>query len=155
MKKLLITGGSGFIGTNMIEYYLKDGLEIINIDIVEPLNSKHNVYWKKCDINNYNELKNIFKNYKPTHVLHLAAGTGMNISNISHFKTNFDGVKNLINACNSVESVNKVIFTSSLLVCERAYVPQHDEDFKPDSLYGESKVMSEKIVRESSLEAEW
>jgi len=155
MEKVLITGGSGFIGTNMVEYYLNKGVEILNVDIVQPLNPNHKSVWKDCDINDYDRLKNVFNDFKPSYVMHLAAGTGMDVSDISHFKTNYDGVRTLIKACNSVDTLKKAVFTSSLLVCERTYVPQNDEDYKPDSLYGESKVLSEKIVRESSLKAEW
>lgn len=155
MNKILITGGSGFIGTNMVDYYVKKGVEVLNVDIIAPLDPNQNKYWSKSDINNLDELYKIFRDYKPTHVVHLAAGTGMGVTDISHFKTNFDGVKTLIKACNDVDVLKKVVFTSSLLVCERSYVPKHDEDFKPDSLYGESKILSEKIVRDSNLIADW
>jgi len=155
MKKIIITGGSGFIGTNMQQYYLDKGHKILNIDLVRPLNKIHNSSWTKCDINNIDHLIEVFNNFEPTHVMHLAAGTGMNVSDIGHFRTNYDGVKNIIDACNEINSVQKVIFTSSLLVCERDYKPLHDEDYKPDCLYGESKVMSEKIVRSSDLNAKW
>ena len=93
MKKILITGGSGFIGTNMVEYYLEGGLEILNIDIVKPLKQKHELYWKECDINNTVHMKKVITAFKPTHIIHLAAGTAMDVSDISHFKTNFDGVQ--------------------------------------------------------------
>ena len=139
----------------MVDYYVNRGEEIINVDIIPPLNSSHNSYWRECDINSYDMLKEVFIDFRPSHIIHLAAGTGMDVSDLSHFKTNFDGVKTLIKVCNSIDSVKKVVFTSSLLVCERTYIPQHDEDFKPDSLYGESKVLSEKIVRESDLNADW
>ena len=142
MKKIIITGGSGFIGTNMQQYYLDKGHKILNIDLVRPLNKIHNSSWTKCDINNIDHLIEVFNNFQPTHVMHLAAGTGMNASDIGHFRTNYDGVRNIIDACNEINSVQKVIFTSSLLVCERDYKPLHDEDYKPDCLYGESKVMS-------------
>jgi len=155
LNKVLITGGSGFIGTNMVDYYVSKGVDICNIDIVPPLDNAQREFWVECDINQESALKHTLKDFNPTHVVHLAAGTGMDVSDISHFKTNFDGVKSLINICNSLSSLEKVIFTSSLLVCERTYIPKNDEDFKPDSLYGESKVLSEKIVRESNLKAEW
>ena len=37
MNKVLITGGSGFIGTNMVEYYTNRGDVVCNVDIVSPL----------------------------------------------------------------------------------------------------------------------
>ena len=155
MKKILITGGSGFIGTNMVNYYEDNGIEILNIDIVSPLKKEHNLYWKNCDINHLDNLTKVIKDFMPTHVMHLAAGTGMDVSNISHFKTNIDGIKTLIKACNTIDTIKKIVFTSSLLVCERTYLPQHNEDFKPDTLYGESKVLGEKIIRESNLSTSW
>ena len=80
MKRVLITGGSGFIGTNMVEYYITKGVEALNVDIVKPLDSNHNLYWKECDINEIDMLKNIFNDFRPTHIMHLAAGTGMDVS---------------------------------------------------------------------------
>ena len=40
MKKILISGGSGFIGTNLLEKFLKDGYDVLNIDYREPKNQK-------------------------------------------------------------------------------------------------------------------
>ena len=45
-KKILITGGSGFIGTNLIEKLVLDGHEILNIDIKEPKNFVLSKYWR-------------------------------------------------------------------------------------------------------------
>ena len=59
MEKIIITGGSGFIGTNMVEFYLDKGLEILNLDIAKPLKQQHGLYWKECDINDAKQIKNI------------------------------------------------------------------------------------------------
>ena len=155
MERILITGGSGFIGTNMVDYYISKNIEICNVDIVSPLNKAQKNKWVNCDINQESKLMNVITDFNPNYIIHLAAGTGMNVSDISHFRTNFDGVKSLINASNSLNNLKKIIFTSSLLVCERTHVPKNDIDFKPDSLYGESKVLSEKIVRDSNINSEW
>ena len=60
---------------------------------------------------------------------------------------NMEGVENLLLALEEVSSVERVIFTSSLLVCRMGYVPKHDTDYQPTTLYGQSKVEGEKIVR--------
>ncbi|MCX7699125.1 MAG: NAD-dependent epimerase/dehydratase family protein, partial [Candidatus Goldbacteria bacterium] len=50
MKKIIITGGSGFIGTNYVDYALEKGCEILNIDIKEPYKKEHIKFYKHCDI---------------------------------------------------------------------------------------------------------
>ena len=56
--KILITGGSGFIGTNLINQLIKDNnVSVLNIDLVKPSSQKHYSFWKKCDIMNFDNLK--------------------------------------------------------------------------------------------------
>ena len=57
MKKILVTGGSGFIGTNLIDSLEDEKCEILNLDIVSPRNKKHTCYWKYVDICNLDQLK--------------------------------------------------------------------------------------------------
>ncbi len=76
----------------MVDYYVSKGVDICNIDIVPPLDNAQREFWVECDINQESALKHTLKDFNPTHVVHLAAGTGMDVSDISHFKTNFDGV---------------------------------------------------------------
>ena len=146
--KIIITGGSGFIGTNYIDYVLDKGLELINVDIKPPLKKSHNRYYRECDIMDFNKIENVFNEFKPTHVVHLAAKTGAHsITDLKEFTPNIDGVRNIINASIKAGSVEHVIFTSSLLVCKMGYIPKHDTDYMPTTAYGKSKVEGELIVR--------
>ncbi|MBT9147906.1 MAG: 3 beta-hydroxysteroid dehydrogenase/Delta 5--_4-isomerase [Syntrophomonadaceae bacterium] len=146
--KILITGGSGFIGTNYIELLLKNGqAEFLNLDNSPPRNGAHKSFWRECDLLDASRLKSIIADFSPTHVVHLAAKTELDEKNLSDFAANMEGVENLLNALKEVTSVERVIFTSSLLVCRMGYVPEHDTDYQPTTLYGESKVEGEKIVR--------
>jgi GlcNAc-P-P-Und epimerase len=151
---ILVTGGSGFIGTNYIEYLLElKGINILNLDKEQPRNPDHMKYWKKCDLLDVLAVNFIVSEFAPTHVVHLAAETGVDKKLLKDFATNIDGVENLISALSKIDTIQRVIFTSSLLVCKMGYVPDHDTDYQPSTAYGESKVEGEKIVRNAQIDS--
>jgi nucleoside-diphosphate-sugar epimerase len=65
MKRILITGGSGFIGTNLIEGYINENYEILNIDKVVPIVNDHLKYWKAIDILDLDLLAEALNTFKP------------------------------------------------------------------------------------------
>ena len=155
MIRLLITGGAGFIGTNAMGWAISNLQNVINIDIAEPNDEAHLPYWRKIDIRDKTALRETLKEFKPTHILHLAAMTGMDISDLSYFDANTIGVENLIEVSLEIQSLKRIVFTSSLLVCRNGYIPQNNTDYCPPNLYGKSKVIGERLVRESKLHCEW
>ncbi|MDP8257948.1 MAG: NAD(P)-dependent oxidoreductase [Candidatus Aadella gelida] len=149
--KIVVTGGSGFIGTNYIEFLLRDNkAEFINLDCNPPRDIAHKKFWKECNILDVSRLEKIIKDFCPTHIVHLAAKTGLDEKKLSDFAANMEGVKNMLRAFEETPSVERVIFTSSLLVCRMGYVPKYDTDYQPTTLYGQSKVEGERIVRAAS-----
>lgn len=154
--RIIVTGGSGFIGTNYMEYLIKQGeYEIINIDFKPPRNKEHFKYWRDCDILDKPKFNKIIKDFSPTHIVHLAATCGLS-NNINDFAANTKGVENLLDILDDVSSIKHVIFTSSLLVCEPGYKPKNDIDYKPYTVYGESKMLGEKIIRSrTTLHYSW
>lgn len=154
--RLLVTGGSGFIGTNAIKFYEKQGAAILNLDIAEPMLKEQNEHWLNVDILDADLVDKAFLDFKPTHVLHLAARTDLDEDkDINGYATNIQGVENIVNASKNCESVDRVIITSTMFVCEPGHTPTSDEDFCPHTVYGQSKVMTEKITRESKMDAAW
>lgn len=153
-KRIFITGGSGFIGTNFIEHCKNNGnAQILNVDIVAPHISSHTSYWKNVNIMDFGLLKETVRHFNPTHVLHLAARHDLGATK-DDYLVNTLGTANVINSLSDIH-VQRVIFTSTMLICPAGYIPKDEFDYAPNTLYGESKMMMEKMIWERNLPYEW
>ena len=155
--KILVTGGSGFIGTNYIEFLKQNGQdEFINLDSKPPRNPEHQKFWLECDMMDFDKVRKRVEDFQPSHVVHLAAKIGLYQKELNEFEANIEGVQGLIDILRKNSCVERVIFTSSLLVCKMGYVPERDDEYKPTTLYGQSKVCGEQIVRSAeNLHFSW
>lgn len=147
MNKYLITGGSGFIGTNLLEHHLKKGDAVLNLDVNEPRNKDHLQYYKCVDLLSGNALISLVNDFKPDFVYHLGARTDLDGKDESDYLANTQGLTNIISACDSANTVKRVVFASSRLVCEIGYKPKNYDDYCPTTAYGKSKVDGEIIVK--------
>ncbi|HYX08064.1 MAG TPA: NAD(P)-dependent oxidoreductase [Bacteroidales bacterium] len=153
--RILITGGSGFIGTNFIEKIKLNNNEILNIDIKKPNIIEHHKYWLKCNILDKSYLNNVITQWNPDYVLHLAANTSTEGNSLEDYKENTVGVENLLSILAGLESIKKIIITSSQYVHQKNEQPISDTDFFPYTVYGESKKITELKVRNYSNQLPW
>src|SRR5439155_20720019 len=63
--------------------------------------------------------------------------------------------RNILEAIRTTPSVQRAIITSSQFVCAPGRLPKNDMDYFPETVYGESKVITEKLTREANLSACW
>lgn len=150
MQNVLVTGGSGFVGTNLVDHYASIGCDVLNVDIAKPRNPAHTRMWKEVDINEADKLRQIVHEFKPNLILHMAARTDLDGKTLDEYKANTEGVASIIKAATGLPSLKKVIFASSMLVCRLGYQPRGDADYCPNTIYGESKVAGEKLVRSNA-----
>jgi nucleoside-diphosphate-sugar epimerase len=156
MGRIIITGGSGFIGTNAVEYFYSKGYKVLNIDIKKPQNKLHNQFLVDCDIRNREKYIDSCKKFDPDYFLHLAARTDLKENNnLSGYDSNILGVENTIDVINKCENIKRVIFASSRMVCKIGYTPRNSDDYCPPNLYGESKVKGEILIKTSKINPEW
>lgn len=155
MSRVLITGGSGFIGTNLVTYLRDRGDSVLSLDTSPPRNPDHAGLWRKVSVEDRDELRRSVAELNPEVVYHLAARTDLYGRAVGDYEANTRGVVNLIEALRGVRGLRFVVFASSMLVCRIGYSPRDETDYCPSTCYGESKVESEKLVRRLATGFPW
>ncbi|MDC1279806.1 GDP-mannose 4,6-dehydratase [Pelagibacteraceae bacterium] len=162
MKKIIVTGGLGFIGSNLIELLLKKNFYVINLDKItyssnfyntKKFTKNKNYKFIKCDINS-KKLVNIFFKFKPSCIFNLAAETHVDrsIDNPSHFiNSNINGVYNILECFKKYNKKNKktkLIHISTDEVYGDVLKGRSNENYpyKPSSPYAASKAASDHLV---------
>jgi len=162
MKKIIVTGGLGFIGSNLIELLLKKNFKVINIDKVSYSSSFYNTKefdknknykFIKCDIND-KAINDIFFRFKPSCIFNLAAETHVDrsIDDPADFiKSNILGVYNVLESFKKYSKKNKkikLIHVSTDEVYGDVIKGRSDENYpyKPSSPYAASKASSDHLV---------
>jgi len=162
MQKIIVTGGLGFIGSNLIELLLKKKFYVINLDKISYSSNFYNTKefirnknykFIKCNIDEKKLIK-IFLKYKPVGIFNLAAETHVDrsIDNPQDFiKSNIVGTYNLLESFRKFSHKNKktrLIHISTDEVYGDILKGRSDEKYayKPSSPYAASKASSDHLV---------
>lgn len=147
-ERLLITGGSGFIGSHLVDLAVRHGHTVLNLDARTPDISAQERFWRSGDIKDAGALASAFEDFQPTRVIHLAAKANLNGKTVEDFPDNTLGTENVIRCVNETESVVFFVNTSTQYVVTPGICPADPGYLQPYTAYGESKAVAERAVRE-------
>ena len=159
MEKIIVTGGLGFIGSNLINL-IKNKYFIINIDKISYASNFNNVdpsiknyKFYKQDINNKIFIKNILKKYDPSIIFNLAAETHVDrsIDGPKQFiESNIIGVFNLLELIRNYKKKIKLIHISTDEVygdIKKNYKSKEKDAYNPSSPYSASKASGDLLIK--------
>lgn len=156
MKKVIVTGGSGFIGRHLISHLISLGYRVVNVDTKPPDEVGQKAMWHEVSILDSARLNALFYEVRPQYVVHLAALAVMEGQNLDDFRANTEGTANVLAAVRSISSVDRLVVTSTQHVRKPGSpMPNHDQDYDPYMLYGQSKVITEKLTRGDHFLKHW
>ena len=162
MKKVIVTGGSGFIGTNLVNFLIRKKLFVINIDKLtyssnkykDTIRNKFNYKFFKLDINNKKKLNALIKRHKPKAIFNLAAETHVDrsIDGPKPFiHTNINGTFNLLECLRELKKKTniKLIHISTDEVygdIKNNLRSNEKKKYEPSSPYSASKAAADHLV---------
>ena len=160
-KRVLLTGGAGFIGSHVAEALLRRGVELTIVDNLDgfysPTRKKSNLKevrragkfkFVNQDIGNKGEMSKLFARTRPDAVIHLAARAGVRPSieqPLLYERVNIGGTVNLLESCRQY-GVKKFLFGSSSSVygmTSKTPFSETQSDLRPVSPYGATKLAGE------------
>ena len=157
MKRVIVTGGSGFIGTHLVSLLAEQGHQVLNLDKSEPLNPEQKKFHRPADILDAAVFRNEFDSFRPQWLFHLAARTDCDETTTveAGYAVNTVGAANVLAAAAANPSLERTLITSSQYVCRPGHQPAGDQDYCPHTVYGWSKVETERATRRAGLKCPW
>jgi len=135
--KVLITGSRGMLGSKLVDA-LSSGYEIKGIDI------------RDCDITNRQEIIKIINDYNPDIIIHTAAYTDVDGSELNRqraFAVNAQGTENVAEAAKVIGAILFFISTDYVFDGKKDKPYAEQDRPHPVNIYGESKLEGEKIIQ--------
>jgi UDP-glucose 4-epimerase len=165
MKKILVTGGLGFIGSHTVVELQNEGFDVVIIDnlsntTISVLDSITEITGKKpdyynLDVRSKSDLKNFFDNNKVDGIIHFAAFKAVGESMekpLDYYENNLSSLIYILQEIKD-RNLDNFIFSSSATVYGEADSLPLTEDApvkKAESVYGNTKKIGEEIIRDAS-----
>ncbi len=160
MKKFIVTGGLGFIGSNLIKYLLELGYFVINVDKVSYASNFYNVQefkknklykFIKLDISDKKKLDQIIKRYKPNCIFNLAAETHVDRSidrSDDFIQSNIKGVHALLETLLKYKNIKLVHVSTDEVFgnVKKNLRTKENSPYEPLNPYAATKAASDHLI---------
>ena len=156
MKNILITGGAGYIGSHVCEFFLKKNLKVFVLDNLTSgykrlINKKSKFF--KCNINNISKVSKILKINDIDTIVHLAANLDVNESlkkPKKYYRNNVLGTQSLLESCKRSKVKNFIFSSTAAVYKDKIFKVKEGTIKKPKSVYGKTKLKAEAIIKRFS-----
>ncbi|NPA51698.1 MAG: UDP-glucose 4-epimerase GalE [Aquificae bacterium] len=156
MKKVLVTGGAGYIGSHVVKSLGKKGYELLTIDNLSTGHKEAVLYGDLvvADLSNKEKIKELIKDYKPDAVIHFAASIEVAESvqkPLKYYRNNTANTLNLLEVLNDLGIENFIFSSTAAVYGNPEQIPiKETADINPINPYGQSKAFVEKILKDLS-----
>ena len=153
VKRVVVTGCAGFMGSHLADALLSAGIETLGVDDLSGgyrdwLPVSRSFTFEKLDLNEHERFRSVMREFQPEAIYHLAAYAAEGLSPFVrrlNYERNLMASMSVINAC--IETGAKLIFTSSMAIYG-SQVPPFTEDMRPEPIdsYGVAKAAVERDI---------
>ncbi|AZO96313.1 NAD(P)-dependent oxidoreductase [Halocella sp. SP3-1] len=152
MKKVLVTGATGFVGRWTLNKLIEKGYEVYAISSKKHKNNSKFIYWHICDLLELSKIDKLFKEIKPTHLLHFAwytepAEYKNSNGNLSWVQSSIEIIKAFKKNGGKRAVIAGTCFEYDL---EYGYLIENLTPSQPNTLYGICKLGLQKILKDFS-----
>lgn len=153
--RVMVTGGSGFIGQHVMQILSARGHDALCYDLKPPIVASPTTGWVHGDITDYSKLSAALREFQPQAVIHLAARADIFAQEWDAFRSIHLGTAVLLKAIESCPSIKKLVNVSTQLVISPGYEPRSLLDYRPYTLYGEAKAYAESLLLQWRSPVHW
>lgn len=155
VSRYFVTGGSGFIGRELVALILAGGDDARIFDIAPPGEGAHRDCWIEGDVRDRTALRDALAGYDPHYIFHLASDTDVSISDLRQFTTTLEGTANVIDLARELPSVRRFTHVSTQFVVRPGVQPLDEHHLEPYTVYGSAKAETERMMWAADLPMPW